>query len=125
MKIYLDDQCDDPEYPNRLTPDGWVGAKNFIEFKATIERAIASGELIEAMDFDNDLGEGEMEGNKILDWVAEEYPDLVLGGAEIKIHSANSVARRGMEQQLESYRRNEELLRASHQERHPQGYARK
>lgn len=44
MKIWLDDQLDDPETPVRHTPDGWVGAKNSSEFKKFIEDALESRE---------------------------------------------------------------------------------
>lgn len=39
MKIWLDDQLDISELEQRYVPPGWVGARNFAEFKALIEQA--------------------------------------------------------------------------------------
>lgn len=65
MKLFLDDQMNEPGMPIRQVPNGYVGAHNFDEFRKIIEDALANGKTIEALDFDNDLGEGEMEGWEI------------------------------------------------------------
>jgi len=96
MKIWLDDQIDDPETPKRHTPDGWVGAKNFRQFKALVEETLASGKSIEIIDFDNDLGakeNGELEetGLQIIYWLKDEHPEIIVGPTEISVHSQNSI----------------------------------
>ena len=108
MKIWLDDQLNDPDpdLKDRWTPDDWFGARNFKEFKALIEQVKASGEPIEAIDFDNDLGkdavgELEMEGRDILQWLADNYPEYVVGeGIELKSHSKNLEAKEKIEQKI-------------------------
>lgn len=119
MKIWLDDQLDDTERPERLTPAGFRGARNFAEFKALIEKSVRDNELIEVIDFDNDLGDGEKEGHEILTWLSENYPKLVVGETEIKIHSANTVENEAMRKQLESYSRNKELLLSAKDREYP------
>lgn len=110
MKIWIDDQINDPETPRRHTPDGYVGVTNFDQFKETLETAIAKGEPIEVIDFDNDLGTGEKEGHEILSWLADNYPEIILGDTKIEIHSANPIEREAMKKQLESYERNREIM---------------
>jgi len=96
MKIWLDDQLDDPELLARQVPKGWVGAKNFEQFKKLIEESINSGEPIDALDFDNDLGtkeNGELEetGLQILYWLKDTHPEIIVGNTEISVHSQNNI----------------------------------
>ena len=63
--------------------DGWIDREN-------LERYLATW-TIEEISCDNDLGENETEGYKLLDWLeatGRNYP--------IRIHSANPVARERM-----------------------------
>ena len=113
MRIWLDDQLDDPNTPKRHVPEGWVGAKNFSQFKALVEQAGSTGEKIEAIDFDNDLGE-PMEGKDILRWLMEEYPDFAIK-AELKVHSANIEASKILEGYIRDCREHpEQVLEMKH-----------
>jgi hypothetical protein len=100
MKIFLDDQIDEPGMPNRKVPEGFIGVRNFVEFKRMLEEALARGEKIEALDFDNDLGEGEMEGWEIAKWLTETYPEIFEGVSELRAHSEN---RGGGRERIERY----------------------
>ena len=53
MKIWLDDQIDNPEYPDRQTPAGWVGVKTALQAC----RLLRTGK-VSHVSFDHDLGEG-------------------------------------------------------------------
>lgn len=119
MKIWLDDQLNDPAAPGRHTPEGWVGASNFEEFRALIEQALENKEQIEVIDFDNDLGtdpEGRarMEGNKILEWLKDTYPEYIVSEkTELRVHSKNIVENEKMRRNIETWRRNsQEILEA-------------
>ena len=57
MKIFLDDQGRDVR--QGWVSEDWRRAINFEEFKTLIEEAHKTGEPIEAISFDNDLGEDE------------------------------------------------------------------
>ena len=92
MTIYIDDT---------RTPDDFeynTVARNFDEFRALVERAEIGGEVIGKISFDNDLGEGEKEGWKMLRWLAENYPKYFDGRTDLRVHSANPVARKKMEE---------------------------
>jgi vacuolar-type H+-ATPase subunit I/STV1 len=69
MKIFLDDLYETER--KSWIPEGYVGAKNFAEFKSLLEDALARGEKIEGLSFDNDLGEGEMDGWEIARWLTK------------------------------------------------------
>lgn len=89
MKIFLDDQINEPGMPNRQVPDGFVGVRNFEEFKQALEDALARGEKIEALDFDNDLGGEGMDGWEIAKWLTKEHPEIFAEDPELRIHSQN------------------------------------
>ena len=98
MKVWLDDVRD--------APDGWVHVR-------TPEEAIEllrSGKVKE-ISLDHDLGlasdEAERTGYDVLRWLEEAVAN---GGwpfrlPEIRVHSANPVGRRRMEQAIDSIRR--------------------
>ena len=100
MKIFLDDQINEPGMPNRQVPEGYTGVRDFEEFKQVFENAIALGERIEALDFDNDLGEGKMEGWEIAKWLTETHPKIFEEIGELKAHSEN---RGGGREKIEQY----------------------
>ena len=87
LNIILDDQIFDTE-ANRILREGEIGVRNFEEFKAVIEKAKREGAKISSISFDNDLGEGETEGFKILEWLKDTYPEIIIE-ADCKAHSAN------------------------------------
>lgn len=51
MKLWLDDQIDDPTTPYRHTPEGWVGVRTALQAC----RLLATGEVT-YISFDHDLG---------------------------------------------------------------------
>lgn len=91
MKIFLDDLYETER--KSLMPEGYVGAKNFAEFKSLLEDALERGEKIEGLSFDNDLGEGEMDGWEIAKWLTEVHPEVFEGNPELTAHSSNPAAR--------------------------------
>ncbi len=114
MKIWLDDQLDDPKLKVRHTPEGWTGAKNASEFKKLIDDAMESGEPIEAINFDNDLGE-ETEGRHLVKWLQEKHPEIIELNPDIELeaHSANNVANEAIRHELNILRNKyKELIEA-------------
>ena len=86
--------------PNRQVPGGYIGVRDFDEFKKVLEEAFASGEKIEALDFDNDLGDGKMEGWEIAKWLTQTHPEIFEGIGELRAHSEN---RGGGRETIEHY----------------------
>ena len=120
MKIFLDDQIDADR--KDWIPEGWVGARNFAEFKEVFEEALARGEKIEALDFDNDLGEGEMEGWEIARWVTENHPEIFKENPELKAHSQNlGGGRKGIDFYWEHGQKHWRELIESKERTHPWG----
>ncbi len=115
MKIFLDDQGRNDVREN-WAPSDWRRAINFAEFKSLIEEAFDTGEKIEAISFDNDLGEGSgeiTEGLEIMKWMSREYPELFRPETEITIHSENIDAKRNMEGKLKFWQKHiDELIAA-------------
>ncbi|QQG45558.1 MAG: hypothetical protein HYW89_01340 [Candidatus Sungiibacteriota bacterium] len=95
MKIFLDDLVETER--KDWKPEGWVGVKNFTEFQGVLEKALAEGEKIEGLSFDNDLGEGEMEGWEIAKWLTETHPEIFAENPELRVHSANPEGRKSLE----------------------------
>lgn len=91
MKIFLDDLYETER--KSLMPEGYVGVKNFEEFKKLLEETLERGEKIEGLSFDNDLGEGEMDGWEIAKWLTVEHPEIFEGSPELTAHSSNPSAR--------------------------------
>lgn len=92
MKIFLDDI--------RKEPLGFVRTYTVESTKHLIRACIVKGECVEILSLDNDLGEGIEEGYKVLDWLEElhfENPEFPLPH-EVRVHSANPVARKRMQQ---------------------------
>lgn len=93
MKIWVDDL--------RPVPTGYVGTKSVNEAVALIEECELSGEPIELIDLDHDLGDYASDGGdaiKLLDYLAEHekfYP--------IEIHTANPVGRANMMRVIERF----------------------
>lgn len=89
MKLFVDDQINDPDAPNRHPPEGWVGV-------ATAEEAIAllrSG-VVEEIKLDHDLGR-EMTGYDVALFIEEgaclgTLKPLILHSS----HSANPLGKR-------------------------------
>jgi hypothetical protein len=91
MKIFIDDQCHGAS--QSWIPEGYVGVVNFAEFEEKLKEAQENGESIEGISFDNDLGEGELEGWEIARWLTREHPEIFTTNPELNIHSANPQGR--------------------------------
>ncbi len=93
MKIWVDDL--------RPVPPGFAWAHSVNEAIRLIEQAEQSGEAIELLDLDHDLGDYASDGGdaiKLLDYLAEReffYP--------IAIHTANPVGRANMQRMVQRY----------------------
>lgn len=86
IKIFLDDQINDPSCPARHPPIGWVGVDTAL--KAC--RLIRTGE-VSHISFDHDLGLGKSSG-----YIVAKYIEKLAYLGKIKrmswdIHSANPV----------------------------------
>lgn len=78
MKIYMDDA--------RETPKGWTRTY-------TVEETIAAllTRTCTHLSLDNDLGENQKEGYKVLDWLEETvYNDSTFPMPEVTVHSSNA-----------------------------------
>ncbi len=95
MKIYLDD-C-------RQEPQGWTRTLKVEETIALLARCQESGQVVEIVSLDNDLGLGLAEGRKVLDWLEEQrhYDPSFILPEKVVVHSANPVARQRMETVIE------------------------
>lgn len=78
MRLYMDDI--------RKAPDGW---QHTYTVKDTIH--LLETRMVTHLSLDNDLGEGQPEGYKVLDWLEEiVYNDVTFPIPEITIHSSNA-----------------------------------
>ncbi len=93
MKIYLDDV--------RRAPDGYIWTRSVNETKDLIVQLEESGEKIEVLDLDHDLGEFSVDGGdaiNLLDFLVERgtfYP--------VVLHTANPVGRANMERLIRRF----------------------
>ena len=87
MKIFLDDLYETER--KSWIPDGYVGVKNFEEFKKLLEDALERGDKIEGLSFDNDLGAGEIDGWEVAKWLMETHPEIFADNPELTAHSSN------------------------------------
>lgn len=87
MKVFLDD-CRSP-------PDGWVLVKTVPEAQELLRTGV-----VEELSLDNDLGSEELEGYKLVDWMAESgfWPKK-----KPKVHSMNPVRNAYMRAVIERY----------------------
>lgn len=78
MRIYMDDARD--------TPHGW---QRTFTVEATIQ--LLETRMVTHLSLDNDLGEGQPEGYKVLDWLEETvYNDMHFPMPEVTVHSSNA-----------------------------------
>jgi hypothetical protein len=91
IKIWLDDEADDPGKDYRKTPEGFTPVRTPEEFRELVTQASLGIIKITAIDFDNDLGVpgAENEGNGLLKWMMKEHPELFLGPIIVTSHSKN------------------------------------
>ena len=93
MKLWIDDV--------RPAPEGWVHAKTAEEARKWIE----SGEMIQAISFDHDLGEGQENGHDLVSLVEERVYLGKMGLPEMAVHSANPVGARRIFAAIEAINR--------------------
>ncbi len=90
MKIYLDDE--------RETPDGWIR----VYWPDEAIELLKSGEVT-AVSLDHDLGDDERgTGYDVLLWIEEQVAVHGFPVPEMRVHSANSAARKRMESAIQA-----------------------
>ncbi len=93
MKLYMDDARD--------TPDGWTRTYTVDE---TIN--VLQTRMVTHLSLDNDLGEDQPEGYKVIDWLEETvYNDITFPMPEVYIHSSNASRVQYMQRALQSIER--------------------
>lgn len=95
MKLLLDDDEERYLRAERISP-GWTWARTVNEARALL--GYKAGRFTE-LSVDNDLGEGTLEGFKLLDWLEEmvnTYPDFIAPRV-ISVHSMNAARIRSMQ----------------------------
>ena len=83
-QLWVDDQLNDPETPERHTPKGFLGARSSQEAKDLVK---ARG-MPFFMDLDHDLGETD----RVMDflvWLYQEHPDGPV--PQFQVHSKNPI----------------------------------
>ena len=90
MKLWLDDLRSPPD-------DSWHWCTSIEPCKAFLQRF-----PVTQMSLDNDLGEGQEEGRRLVLWMAE---NALWPTEDITIHSANPVAGEYMRGMIDRYRR--------------------
>lgn len=98
VRIWLDDQIDDPETPDRHVPIGFVGARSSTE---AIFLVNLNG-LPEFLDLDHDLG-GPDTAMQFLYWLARTFPDGPVPG--YRVHSQNPVGALNIEAFMRSWQK--------------------
>ena len=87
IKIWLDDV--------RPAPSGYIHCRSVNTAKKIISQAEDTGQIIEVLDLDHDLGDYSIDGGdgiKLLDWLESRqkyYP--------VKLHTMNPVGRQNMQ----------------------------
>ncbi len=106
-KLWLDDQLDDPETPNRHVPNGFVGAKSSQAACYEIGFYSYAGPP-EFMDLDHDLGghDTAMEFLKFLQVLLDKTQEPI---PEYKVHSANPVGRDNIISFMESWKKSRSM----------------
>lgn len=99
MRIWLDDE--------RPMPEGFdKHCRTYKEITDILFFYWREGWEVEEISLDNDLGEGEVEGRKVVLWLAEKghFWDESVWPKQVTIHSANPVARDYMLGMIERYK---------------------
>ena len=88
-KLWIDDQLDDPNQPQRHPPDGWLFAKTPREASSIVDKLGPP----EMMDLDCDLGKDESGRSlRVIDflkYLQQRFPD---NPPNWKVHSENPIA---------------------------------
>lgn len=104
MKLWLDDQLDDPETPERHPPEGFLGARSSEEAKALVRKH----GMPEFLDLDHDLG-GDDTARVFLSWLSERYPNGPI--PSYRVHSRNVVGAPAIESFMTSWAKSLTLSR--------------
>ena len=93
MKLYMDDA--------RETPMGWDRTYTVAETIAALKTR-----TVTHLSLDNDLGEDQPEGYKVVDWLEETvYNDMTFPLPEVTVHSSNASRVEYMQRALRSIER--------------------
>ena len=92
ISIFLDDRRPKPK-------NGFVRTYTAAETIELIQNCQENATEIDVLSLDNDLGDGEVEGSTVLDWLEEQFfeDDTFRLPNKIVIHSDNAAARERME----------------------------
>lgn len=101
-KLWLDDQINDPDCPDRHAPVGFVGISNS-DYACYV---VALHGLPEFMDLDHDLGE-EDNAMRFLKAIANNFPNGPVPA--YNVHSQNPVGKKNIESFLESWKKSLEV----------------
>lgn len=96
MRLWLDDQIDDPETPARWPPEGWTGVKSAL----AACRWLATG-TVTHVSLDHDLGPGFGDGYLVARFIEKRAFLGRLHRLEWTVHSANPVGRARMTEALQ------------------------
>jgi len=92
MNIWLDDQQDNPDSPERHVPEGWIGVKTALQAC----RHIRKGKVVK-ISFDHDLGDNAGSGYLVARYIEKQAFFCKIPQIQWQIHSANPVGRKNIE----------------------------
>ena len=95
VRVWLDDQINDPETPPRHPPPGWVGVATAM----AACRLLARGGVTH-VSLDHDLGDGQMTGYTVARFIEKRAHEGRLEPLQWAVHSANPVGAAKMRQAL-------------------------
>jgi hypothetical protein len=104
MKLWLDDDRD-PNAPEWRPGENYRWVKTVPGCIHLLGNAVLQGSRIEALSLDNDLGEGQEEGYKVVLWLCE----AIVNGSNFwpvekpEVHSGNIIRKKFMEDLIERY----------------------
>lgn len=100
IKIWLDDQINDPDCPNRHPPEGFVGIDNADDaIKLIMEGNVSY------ISFDHDLGYNVKNGYDVASFIEELAFNKKIDKIDWDIHSANTVGAANIEMAMISAER--------------------
>jgi hypothetical protein len=100
MKLWLDDQINDINCPDRHLPDGYIGVNSALKAIKLLKQGNVS-----FISFDHDLGDNKFSGYIVAKYI-EKYAYLgKLNKIGWEIHSANPVGSNNIKQAMQSAER--------------------
>lgn len=97
MNIMIDD-----DLINRQTPENYIRYTNLEDFVKVLDHIYGSI-TIDTILLDNDLGDGHMEGHKLMNIMVMHHPDVEVNW--LNMHSENTVAVKRVASAIDSQRR--------------------